>query len=113
MKLPTDLRTNVRFTQDEFHKIIKDHLLTQKSIPWLLKAVYFERANFNPALDTETRKRVSRDLAGIGNNLNQAMRYVHSGILQEYGPMLIEACDNLNVLRSYFGQGYGHRKNSL
>lgn len=80
--------SHVRFTRTEYLRIAKDKLITARSIPWLLKAVYFKRAPFNPVLDIETQRRVLREISGIGCNLNQATRALHIGMIEEFKPRL-------------------------
>jgi len=76
--------THVRFTRDEYLRLRKDQLLTGQSIPWLLKETYFSRADFTPRLDVKTRDAVRRELGYIGNNLNQAARYIHGGMVDDF-----------------------------
>ncbi len=96
-------RTNVRFTRAEYERLRKDQLLTGQSIPWLLKETYFNRADFKPALDLATRDAVRRELAYIGNNLNQAVRHLHSGLIDDFKTKFDEVYQGFKVLRSFLG----------
>jgi len=112
---------HVRFTREEYHRLRKDQLLTGQSIPWLLKATYFDRADFTPTLDLETREAVRRELSYIGNNLNQAARHLHSGMFDDYKAKFDEVYQTFLCLRSFLGivapkgtqSNHGNRKNSL
>ena len=98
-----DPRTTVRFTREEYNRLRKDQLLTGQSIPWLLKETYFNRADFKPALDVATRDAVRRELAYIGNNLNQAVRHLHSGLIDDFKTKFDEVYQGFKVLRSFLG----------
>ncbi|MGK5084365.1 plasmid mobilization relaxosome protein MobC [Bdellovibrionota bacterium FG-1] len=95
--------THVRFTRDEYQRLRKDQLLTGQSIPWLLKETYFSRADFTPRLDVKTRDAVRRELSHIGNNLNQATRYLHSGMIDDYKGKFDEVYQGFKCLRSFLG----------
>ena len=105
--------THVRFTRDEYLRLRKDQLLTGQSIPWLLKETYFSRANFAPQLDVKTRDAVRRELGYIGNNLNQAARYIHSGLVDDFRGKFDEVYQGFKVLRSFLGIANGDGKDSL
>ena len=95
--------THVRFTRDEYLRLSKDQLLTGQSIPWLLKETYFNRADFTPRLDVKTRDAIRRELSYIGNNLNQATRYLHSGMVDDFRGKFDEVYQGFKVLRSFLG----------
>lgn len=95
--------THVRFTRAEYKRLRKDQLLTGQSIPWLLKETYFNRADFKPTLDVTTRDAVRRELAYIGNNLNQAVRHLHSGLIDDFKTKFDEVYQGFKVLRSFLG----------
>ena len=64
-------RTTVRFTESEYRQIVSAVIESGKSVPWLLKTVYFKKGISAPTLDVERRKTVLRELSHIGNNINQ------------------------------------------
>lgn len=101
--------SHIRFSKQEYQRIIKDKELTGKSIPWLLKTVYFRKEISTPALDIESRKAVRRELSSIGNNLNQLTRKVHSGVFGDLTEELQEALNAIKILKSFLGQDYGDR----
>jgi hypothetical protein len=101
--------SHVRFSKQQYLKLLKDKEMTGKSIPWLLKTVYFKKEISTPSLDSETRKAVRRELAGIGNNLNQLTRKVHTRIFGDLQEELLEALQSIKTLRSFLGQNYGDR----
>ncbi len=105
-RIPT---SHIRFSKQEYQRLLKDKELTGKSIPWLLKTAYFKKEISTPALDSETRKSVRRELAAIGNNLNQLTRKVHTGIFGNLQEELLESLHSIKTLRSYLGQNYGDR----
>ena len=103
----------MRFTPSEYREIQKASLLTGKSIPWLLKTAFFEKGVAPPTLDLETRTFVRREIGYIGNNLNQAVRYIHTGLIAEFKSRFEDVEESVRILRSYLGLGYGNRKNTL
>ena len=105
--------SHVRFTRDEFFQLKKDELLTGQSIPWLLKTAYFHRGISAPTLDSETRKAALRELAYIGNNLNQLSKQVNSGLISNVKEEVLEMLHTFRNLRNYLGLDYGDRKDSV
>lgn len=101
--------SHIRFSAEEYLRLEKDKLLTGKSIPWLLKTAYFKREISTPLLDAETRRTVRRELSGIGNNLNQLTRYVHSGTYADLKNEIRECLQAVKTLKSFLGQDYGDR----
>ena len=94
--------SHVRLTEAQLLRLQKDQVVTAKSIPELLKSVYFKKARFRPVLDTETRKAVTREMAYMGNNLNQLTKAIHTfGMIEEYQPRINQLQEDLAVLRSY------------
>jgi hypothetical protein len=114
VNVPTgSLSTCVRFTPSEYRELQKQSLISGKSIPWLLKTAFFNHGISPPTLDLETRNMVRREIAYIGKNLNQAVRYLHSGLIAEFKSRFEEVEEGVRVLRSYLGLGYGNRKNTV
>lgn len=105
--------SHVRFTREEYLRLRKDQLLTGQSIPWLLKETYFKRADFTPRLDVKTRDVVRRELGYIGNNLNQATRYLHTGFIDDFKAKFDEVYQGFKCLRSFLGIANGDRKDSV
>lgn len=101
--------SHIRFSKQEYQRLLKDKEITGKSIPWLLKTIYFKKDISTPTLDLETRKAVRRELAAIGNNLNQLARKANTGIFGDLQEDLIESLQTIKTLRSYLGQDYGDR----
>ena len=101
--------SHIRFSEQEYQRLLKDQNLTGKSIPWLLKTAYFKKEISTPPLDAETRKVVSRELSAIGNNLNQLAKKVHMEIFGNLKDEIQECLQDIKILRSYLGQNYGDR----
>ena len=108
--LPT---SHVRFTRDEFVTLKRNELETGRSIPWLLKTAYFSGGITPPTLDAETRKAVKRELAYMGNNLNQLVKNVNSGLISNVKEEVQELLSTFRTLKAYLGLDYGDRKDSL
>jgi hypothetical protein len=111
---PTPTPTShVRFSYEEYLRIKRDELEAGKSIPWLLKTAYFQRGISAPTLDVETRNAVKRELAYIGNNLNQLTKNVNSGLISNAKEEAQQLLNGVNTLKSFLGLDYGDCKNSI
>lgn len=107
---PDSCRANVRFTPAEYRKLLRDQLLTGRSIPWLLKTRYFSSAELRPpAFDYETSREVLRQLAAIGNNLNQIAKRVNSGISDAIDEHVTAMAKRLADLHALAMRDYGDR----
>ena len=107
------LRANVRLTKEEYVQLTQDHMMSGKSIPWLLKTAYFKNRISAPNLDVETRKAVRRELSYIGNNLNQLAHNVNSGLIAHVRSEVQELLQAVKTLKSFLGRDYGDSQNSL
>lgn len=101
------LRASVRFTEKEFLKIKRASIESGRSVPWLLKTAFFEHGITPPTLDEETRKVVRREIAYMGNNLNQLAKNVNSGLISGVHAEVQEMLQHFRVLRSYLNLNYG------
>jgi hypothetical protein len=101
--------SHIRFSKQEYLRLLKDKMMTGKSIPWLLKTAYFRKEISTPTLDFETRQAVRRELSAIGNNLNQLTKKVHTEIFTDLKADLFECLQAIKTLRSFLGQDYGDR----
>ncbi|MEK7692456.1 MAG: MobC family plasmid mobilization relaxosome protein [Bdellovibrionota bacterium] len=102
-----DFRTNVRFTEHEYRRLIRDQAASGHSIPWLLKTAYFARGIAPPTLDPETRKAALRELRYIGNNLNQIAKKVNAGIVGSIRIEIAELLTLFRTLRSFLSRDFG------
>ena len=110
---PDQFRTNVRLSRGEYLRLKRDELESGRSVPWLLKTAYFEHGISAPTLDVESRKVVRRELAYIGNNLNQLTKNVNSGLISNVKEEVQEMIQAFRVLKSFLCLDYGDRKDSL
>ena len=102
-------RSLVRFTEREYQRIVDDYLETGKSIPWLLKTAYFKKGISAPTLDVERRKGALRELAYIGNNLNQLTRMAHVRGFETVKSELLDSLHSIRLLKQFLGCDYGDR----
>ncbi|MGK5086520.1 MobC family plasmid mobilization relaxosome protein [Bdellovibrionota bacterium FG-2] len=103
-------RTTVRFSPVEYRRITRQQLLTGRSIPWLLKTRFFNSAELQPpAFDYETSRELIRQIAAIGNNLNQIAKGVNSGIAKEVSDHIKAMHKLLEDLHALAMRDYGHR----
>jgi hypothetical protein len=99
----------VRFTESEYRRIVRDQLETGKSIPWLLRTAYFKNGISAPTLDADTRKTCLRELAYIGNNLNQLTKMAHVRGFETIKGEVLEMVQTVKMLKGFLGRDYGHR----
>ena len=111
MKISNFKQSHIRFTEKEYRKIIADAQTYRKTIPELLKAVYFRKKLRQPAMPPEDALRVHIELIRIGNNVNQIAKQLNSGFRQGFNPSVDEVRDDMRAVR-HFVLGYdGNRKN--
>ncbi len=106
VQVGSSLSTCVRFSAEEYLILKKDELLIGKSIPWLLKTAYFKNGIAPPLLDAETRRAVRRELAYIGNNINQLAKNVNSGLISQVKDEVQEMLQAIRTLKSFLGLDY-------
>ena len=102
-------RSMVRFTTDEYLRMIRDRIQTGKSIPWLLKTAYFKNGISAPTLDADSRRSIRKELGYIGNNLNQIARALHMQGKADVEKDVRDAIDYLRLMKSFFLRDYGNR----
>jgi hypothetical protein len=83
-KIPS---SHVRFTEDEYEKLLKAQAETGLSIPDLLKKAFFKhRTLLQPLLSKEHVEQIMVELRRHGNNLNQIAKQINSGLRQGWNP---------------------------
>ena len=105
--------THIRFTREEYEELLKHHIMCGQSIPWMMKTAYWKNPIPAPVLNAESCAKVQREMGYIGNNLNQAIRYLHSGLLDDFKLKFNEVAESFRIIRSYLGISYGDRKDSV
>jgi hypothetical protein len=108
-----DCRTNVRFTQVEYRRMLKDQLISGKSIPTLLKERYFKSSPFQPVISATDMKLLMAQLIPFNRNLNQLTRYMHSGIGGTILEDFQQVFRSVNELIENISMEYGNRKNTV
>ena len=93
----------VRLTEKEYLRLKRDEMTSGKSIPWLLKASYFEKDIVTPTLDVESRKAALRELGRIGCNLNQLVKQVNCGLISECKAEVDEMRNIFRTFKSFLG----------
>lgn len=106
---PRRLRSHLRFTSEQSLRLLRDQTMTGKTIPWLLKHVYFRKELAPPALDPETRAAVRRELAELGNVLKGLYGLLQNVVQSELLAQLAEGLQQLKTLKSFLGRDYGDR----
>ena len=80
--LPKRLAVYVRFSEEEFKKLLEASRTVGKTLPTILKDHYFEKPIGRPLMANDMAKSVARELNRIGNNVNQIAKLVNSGIYE-------------------------------
>lgn len=102
-----NLRANVRFNEEEYVRLQKDAFLLGKTIPILLKEVYFKGPQVNPLMNVEDQRATLAELRRIGNNINQIAKHLNSGFRNGCDREFKEICENLSTLRKFVVGIYG------
>ena len=101
--------TCVRFSEDEFKRIMRDAKLLGQTIPWLLKQTYFKGELESPILIKEDAMKIMTALARIGNNLNQIARKLNSDFCEGFHDGITDALSDLKLMKRFVGGAYGSR----
>ena len=81
MKQKGGPRANVRFSEKEYERLVKDERERGMSIPLLLKQAYFGRRPTAILMTKEDQKAILTELLRQGNNLNQISRQANAGVI--------------------------------
>ena len=111
MKTSKYLQSHVKFTADEYEAIKEDALLYKKSIPEMLKAIYFGQKIARPLMAPEDGQRVLVELSRVGNNLNQIARHMNTGFRKDFNPAIDEMRDQLQEMRDLLAGKHGNYQN--
>jgi hypothetical protein len=76
---PAPPSAHVRFTESEYAHVRRDADLRGVSIPRLLKEAYFRGVPSVLLMGREEARAILVQMARLGNNLNQAVRALHTG----------------------------------
>ena len=98
-------QSHVRFTDEEYARVHEDAEAYGKTVPEMIKGVYFGKNLARPVLNRDDAQRVLAALARIGNNVNQIARQLNSGFRQGFNPAIQEVRDAVVALR-HFIMGY-------
>jgi MoaA/NifB/PqqE/SkfB family radical SAM enzyme len=102
-------RTTVRFTDEEFARILDEAKLAGISLPALLKLSHFKEKKLALLFPEDERHRVCTELRRIGNNVNQIARRVNSGALEGWHSEFREVATTLSKLCQMVAGIYGIR----
>ncbi len=103
----------VKFSENEFIEIKKAQVTTGESIPTLLKNAFFQNSlklRTPMFSDVEARK-ITNQIARLGNNINQIARKVNSGLAKGWSQEIREVIQELKIIRQFLLGQYGIRQN--
>jgi hypothetical protein len=98
---------HVRLTEEEHRRLQDDSKLHGKSIPKLLKIVYFKGPRPSPLMSKEDQKVLIGQLGRLGNNVNQIARQVNSGFREGFNDDLEEVQRSFAQLMTFLTSTYG------
>ena len=99
MKISKHQKTHISFSQDEYERLKNDAVRYRKSIPDIIKAVYFRRELAPPLMDPVDTRKVMAELNRIGNNVNQIARQLNSGVREGFHPLVEDVRNDIGALR--------------
>ena len=108
MKTSKHQMTHIHFTDDEYATLKDDAMLYRKSIPDVIKAVYFRQALARPLLASDDARKILAELNRIGNNVNQIARQMNSGIRDGFNPAVDELRQEVAALRHMVMGAHGN-----
>ena len=101
MRTSTQNRANIRFSEKEYQRLQKDAHLYKRTIPILMKDVYFRKKLLQPAMGPDDARRVHVELIRIGNNVNHIAKQLNSGFRQGFNPSVDEMRDDIRAIRHF------------
>jgi hypothetical protein len=99
----------VRFTPEQYARLLRDQLEFGKTVPELLRTVYFQRGHPRPLFDAATAKFFRREMGYQGNNVNQLVRRANSGIVDGAADEIAALVREYQKLRALLSGAYGDR----
>ena len=93
--------TCVRFTPEEYREIHVASIVYGKSIPDLLKSVFFCNPPKQPVVSDENARAIIGALNRIGNNVNQLARQVNSGFREGFIVAFDDVRDDMRALKNF------------
>lgn len=101
-------RANVRFTEKEWDRILREKDVTGRSIPELLKNRFFHYPAYVTALSPETQQAILMLHRRMSNNLNQIAKVLNSGFREGWSNGFLEVRNDLSEVRRLIAGVYGN-----
>jgi len=101
-------RSHLRFSAEEYARLVEDARVYGDSIPNLIKAIYFKKKLLQPAMSKDDADRVLAALNRIGNNINQIARQLNAGFREGFNPAVQEMAESLRAIKTFI---LGYRGN--
>lgn len=101
MRISTQKRANIRFSEREYQRLQKDAHAYKISIPTIMKKVYFRKNLPQPAMGPDDARRVHIELIRIGNNVNQIAKQLNGGFREGFNPSVDEMRDDIRAIRHF------------
>jgi hypothetical protein len=94
-------RSHLRFSVEEYARLVEDAKVYGDSIPNLIKSVYFNKKLPQPAMSKDDADRVLAALNRIGNNVNQIARQLNAGFREGFAPQVAEMAEALRAIKTF------------
>lgn len=96
----------VKFSEEEYIRLLKDQVVRGESIPALLKEAYFKGPQCAPLMTAEDSRAALTELRKIGTNINQIAKHLNSGFREGWNSDFILIRDSISALRQFI-VGFG------
>lgn len=103
------LSTHVRFSKDEYERLLREREITGKSIPFLLKESHFKRKEISPLMHPLDQKAVSRNVSLILEELHQLRARTPANGSENLSSVLREMTERLQTLFLFVTGNNGNR----
>ncbi len=98
---------HVRLSDVQHAVVAQDSAIYRRSIPELLRAVYFKKKLPVPIMTPDDAKWLMTQVSRIGNNVNQIATQLNRGFREGWAPVIDEIREELAVIRNILVTHHG------
>lgn len=98
----------IRFSPEEYEKLLDDEKKTRLGAQDLLKRAYFGGGGIALLMTDEDRDRLMTELSRIGANVNQIAKKVNSGFREGFNQEIVEVRTHLTMILTWLTAKYSH-----
>lgn len=108
-KQTKSLSTHVRFSEEEYKRILRERDVTGKSIPALLKVSHFSRSEIVPLMHPKDQKSISSNVSMILEECKKLSERASSLSMSELAKNINELNEKVHALFVFVTGANGHR----